>query len=189
MVPVQPAAIKGRVVCQWDKDSVDDTGLVKIDLLSLGVLSQMQETVTLVRERTGTDLDLSRINIADPAVYGDLGGKTVGVSQVESAAQMQTITRLRPENIYDLAMEMAAVRPDVGAHDGVAEFLHRRGGAAWDYDHPLEEEALDRTLGIILFQDQVVHLGMDVAGLTAREADLLRRTFARRNNEDLIAHY
>ena len=190
MVPVQPSAIEGRVVCQWDKDSVDDAGFVKIDLLSLGALSQMQEAVTLVRERTGTDLDLSRIDIADPAVYGDLGaGKTVGVFQVESAAQMQTITRLRPENIYDLAMEVAAVRPGVGANSGVAEFLHRRGGASWDYDHPLEEEALGRTLGIILFQDQVVHLGMDVAGLPAREADLLRRAFARRNNEDLIAHY
>ena len=94
---------------------------------------------------------------------------------------MQTITRMRPRDIYDLALEVAAVRPGVGANDGVAEFLRRRGGAAWDYDHPLEREALERSLGVIMFQDQVVCLGMDVGGLSAAEADRMRRAFGRRD--------
>ena len=190
MVPVQPSAIAGRYVCQWDKDSVDDASFVKIDLLALGALSQMQEAAQLITKRTGTEPDLSRIDFDDPEVYADLSrGDTVGVFQVESAAQMQTIPRMQPKDIYDLALEVAAVRPGVGANDGVAEFLRRRHGAPWDYDHPLEKPALERSLGVIMFQDQVVRLGMDVGGLSAREADQLRRAFSRRNNEELVQRY
>ena len=190
MVPVQPAAIDGRYICQWDKDSIDDAGFVKIDLLGLGALSQMQEAAQLITRRSGQEMDLSRIDFNDPLVYADLArGDTIGVFQVESAAQMQTIPRMRPHHIYDLALEVAAVRPGVGANDGVAEFLRRRQGAPWDYDHPLEARALERTLGVILFQDQVVQLGMDVGGLTGREADQLRRAFSRRNNQGLVQRY
>ena len=187
-MPVQPSAIDGRYVGQWDKDTVDDAGLVKIDLLALGALSQLQQAVRLVRDRTGHEPDLSRIDYRDEGVFDDLGkGDTVGVFQVESAAQMQTIVRMRPKDIYELALEIAAVRPGVGAHDGIAEFLRRRNGMAWDYDHPLERHALERSLGVILFQDQVVQLGMDVGGLTAAEADRMRRAFGRRNGEALLA--
>ena len=181
LVPVQPSAIAGRYVAQWDKDSAEDAGLVKLDLLGLGALSQLRRAVSLVRDRTGVEPDLSRIDYADAGVFDDLGrADTVGVFQVESAAQMQTIARMRPRSIYDLALEVAAVRPGVGANDGVAEFLRRRGGAGWDYDHPLEREALERSLGVILFQDQVVRLGMDVGGFTAAEACRMRRDAGRR---------
>ncbi len=190
LMPIQPSAIGGRYVAHWDKDSIDDAGVLKIDLLALGALSQMQQAVRLVRDRSGVEPDLSRINYRDPEVFADLGrGDTVGVFQVESAAQMQTIVRMRPEDIYDLALEVAAVRPGVGANDGVAEFLRRREGMAWDYDHPLERNALERSLGVIMFQDQVVQLGMDVGGFTAAEADRMRRAFGRRDGQRLVAQY
>ncbi|MCY3694630.1 MAG: DNA polymerase III subunit alpha [Chloroflexi bacterium] len=190
MVPVQPSAIPGRYICQWDKYATEDAGFVKIDFLALGTLSQMQECLQLIEDRTGRRIDLSRIDHSDPAVYADLGrGDTVGVFQVESAAQMQTIKRMRPRHLYDMALQVAAVRPGVGANDGVTEFLRRRHGQSWDYDHPLERRALAKSLGIILFQDQVVQLGMDVGGLSAAEADLMRRAFQRRNNQDLIGRY
>ena len=190
LMPVQPSAIDGRYVGQWDKDSVDDAGMLKIDLLALGALSQMQQAVRLVRSRTGQEPDLSRIDYRDPEVFADLGrGDTVGVFQVESAAQMQTIVRMKPKDIYDLALEVAAVRPGVGANDGVAEFLRRREGMAWDYDHPLERHALAPSLGVIMFQDQVVQLGMDVGGFTAADADRRRRAFGRRNGAALVESY
>lgn len=179
MVPVQPSAIQGRYICQWDKDAVDAAGFVKIDFLSLGTLSQMQEALQLIEERTGEYLDLSRINFEDEAVYRMLHqGDTIGIFQVESAAQRQTIPRIKPENLTDMAYEVAAVRPGVGANDGVSVFIRRRNHPEipWGYDHPLEKRALERTLGVILFQDQVNQLAMDVAGFSPSEADESRRT-------------
>jgi error-prone DNA polymerase len=182
-VPVQPGAMEGRYVCQWDKDAIDDAGFVKIDFLALGTLSQLQEATRLIERRTGHACDLSRIDFEDPVVYGMLGrGDTIGIFQVESAAQRQTIPRIRPANLVDMAHEVAAVRPGVGANDGVSLYIRRRSGEPWDYDHPLEREALERTLGVILFQDQVNQLAMDVGGMSPREADQLRRAFGRRNN-------
>ena len=189
MVPVQQGAIKDRYVCHWDKDSIDQAGFVKIDFLALGALSQMQETLQLIEEREGHYIDLSRIDFHDQAVYGMMHrADTIGIFQVESAAQMQTIPRIKPVNLTDMAYEVGAVRPGVGVNDGVTLFIQRRTqDIAWDYDHPLERRALERTLGIILFQDQVNQVAMDVAGFSALEADQLRRTFGRRNNESLIA--
>ncbi len=190
ITPVQPSAIDGRYICQWDKHGADSAGFLKIDFLALGALSQMQECLQLIEKRTGSHIDLSRIDFNDDTVYDDLGrGDTVGVFQVESAAQMQTITRMKPRNLYDLALEVAAVRPGVGANDGVSEFIRRRNGSEWDYDHPLERRALEKSLGIILFQDQVVTLGIDVGGMTASESDQMRRAFQRRNNEPLLKRY
>ena len=191
MVPVQPGGMEDRYICQWDKDSIDDAGFVKIDFLALGALSQMQEAVNLVEQRTGKPLDLSRIDFEDEKVYGSLHkADTVGIFQVESAAQMQTITRIKPRNLTEMAYEVAAVRPGVGANNGVSEFVRRHAyGAHWDYDHPLEKRALERTLGIILFQDQVNQLAIDVAGFSPKEADDLRRTFSRNNNKDLLRDY
>ena len=190
ITPVQPSAIDGRYICQWDKHGADSAGFLKIDFLALGALSQMQECLKLIERRTGSHIDLSRIDFNDEDVYDDLGrGDTVGVFQVESAAQMQTITRMKPRNLYDLALEVAAVRPGVGANDGVSEFIRRRNGSEWNYDHPLERRALEKSLGIILFQDQVVTLGVDVGGMTASEADQMRRAFQRRNNEALLKRY
>ena len=187
ITPVQPSAIDGRYICQWDKDTADRANFLKIDFLALGALSQMQECLQLIATRTGRYIDISRVDLRDQDVYADISsGDTVGVFQVESAAQMQTITRLRPKNLYDLALEVAAVRPGVGANNGVAEFIRRRNGQRWQYDHPLEARALAKSLGIILFQDQVVQLGMDVGGMTATEADQMRRAFQRRNNERVL---
>ncbi|MFQ5861036.1 MAG: DNA polymerase III subunit alpha, partial [Dehalococcoidia bacterium] len=126
LVPVQPGAIDDRYILQWDKDSVDDAGLVKIDFLALGALSQMQEALDLIQRRTGQRPDLSRIDFEDEAVYDMLcRADTIGIFQVESAAQIQTITRIRPRNLVDMAHEVAAVRPGVGANDGVTHYIRR----------------------------------------------------------------
>ncbi len=191
MTPVQPSAIDGRYVCHWDKDSIDQAGFVKIDFLALGALSQMQDALLLIEEREGNYIDLSRIDIEDRAVYESMHqADTIGIFQVESAAQMQTIPRIKPWNLTDMAYEVGSVRPGVGVNDGVTQFIQRRSQACpWDYDHPLERRSLERTLGVILFQDQVNQVAMDVAGFSSREADQLRRAFGRRNNESLIRHY
>ena len=190
IVPVQQSALDGRYICHWDKDSIDTAGFVKIDFLALGALSQMQDTLQLIEQRTEHYIDLSRIDFEDSAVYETLHrADTVGIFQVESAAQMQTITRIKPNNLTDMAYEVAAVRPGVGANDGVTQFIRRRQGESWNYDHPLERKALERTLGIILYQDQVNQVAIDVAGFDSLEADQLRRAFHRRNNDKLLDHY
>ena len=191
IVPVQPSAIDGRYVMQWDKDSIDYARFVKIDFLGLGALSQMQDAVRVIEERTNESIDLSRIDFDDPAVYEDLhAADTIGVFQVESAAQMQTITRIKPKDLTDMAHEVAAVRPGVGANQGVHHYILRRAGLEkLDYDHPLEKPVLERTWGIILFQDQINHLAMQVAGFGAIEADRMRRAFTKRHNEPAIQHW
>ncbi len=191
IVPVQRGAIEGRYVCQWDKDSIDDAGFVKIDFLALGALSQLQEAIEIIKARTGERIDMSRIDFEDAKVYDMLcRGDTIGIFQVESAAQMQTITRLNPRNLLDMAHEVAAVRPGVGANNGVHEYLLRRTKKKpVTYDCPLEQRALERTLGIILFQDQVNQLAIDVAGFSPSEADRLRRAFSRKHNDELIEQY
>lgn len=191
IVPVQRGAIDGRYVCQWDKDSIDDAGFVKIDFLALGALSQLQEAIELIKARTGRRIDMSRIDFEDKAVYDMLcRGDTIGIFQVESAAQMQTITRLRPRNLLDMAHEVGAVRPGVGVNHGVQEYLARRlKKHSLTYDHPLEKRALERTLGVVLFQDQVNQLAIDVAGFAPSEADRMRRAFGRKHNEELIKTY
>jgi error-prone DNA polymerase len=191
IVPVQRGAIEGRYVCQWDKDSIDDAGFVKIDFLALGALSQLQEALELIKQRTGQRIDLSRLDFDDQNVYDMLcRGDTIGIFQVESAAQMQTITRLKPRNLLDMAHEVGAVRPGVGVNGGVQDYLARRSGKKpLIYDHPLEKHALERTLGVVLFQDQVNQLAIDVAGFAPSEADRLRRAFGRKHNAELIEQY
>ena len=190
-VPVQQAAITDRYICQWDKDSIDQAGFVKIDFLALGALSQMQECLLLIEKREGKYIDLSRIDFNDRAVYESMHrADTIGIFQIESAAQMQTVPRIKPWNLTDMAYEVGAVRPGVGVNDGVTQFIQRRSeGIFWDYDHPLERRALERTLGIILFQDQVNQVAIDVAGFTSLEADQLRRVFSKRNNKAMLKHY
>jgi error-prone DNA polymerase len=190
VVPVRPSAIADRYIMDWDKNSIDTLGAVKIDFLALGALSQMQEALILIEQRTGHYPDLSRVDGEDSAVYDMLHrGDTIGLFQVESPAQRQTITRIRPKNLTEMAWEVGAVRPGVGANDGVSQFIKRLKGEPWDYDHPLESRALERTFGVILYQDQPLQLAVDVAGFTASEADQLRRTFGRRNNESALAAY
>ncbi|MEE8443165.1 MAG: DNA polymerase III subunit alpha [Dehalococcoidia bacterium] len=191
LVPVQPGAIEGRYVMQWDKDSIDDAGFVKIDFLALGALSQMQEAMDMIENRTGYRPDLSRIDFEDKAVYDMIcRADTIGIFQVESAAQMQTTPRIKPKNLFDMAHEVAAVRPGVGVNDGVSQYIARRSKVApTTFEHDLERRALERTHGVILFQDQVNQVAIDVAGFSPREADQLRRAYGRRNSEELLKAY
>ncbi|MFW6174739.1 MAG: PHP domain-containing protein, partial [Chloroflexota bacterium] len=154
-VPLQRGAMDGRYIIQWDRDSADDAGFVKIDFLALGALSQMNEALELICTRHETPVDLSRIDFDDPEVYGMLHrADTIGVFQVESAAQMQTLPRLRPRNLTEMAWEVGCVRPGVGVNDGVTRIIARHTGKEpdWDYDHPLERPALERTYGVPLYQ-------------------------------------
>ena len=191
MVPVVPGGMEDRYVCQWDRDTVADAGFVKIDFLGLGALSQMQEALEIVERRTGKFIDLSSIDFDDQDVYDSIHrADTIGIFQIESAAQVQTVVRLRPRNLQEMAYEVAAVRPGVGVNDGVSQFIKRyRGKTEWDYDHPAERRALERTLGIILYQDQVNELAVEVAGFSYKDADNLRRAFGRKNNKGLIEAY
>ena len=191
MVPVQPGGMADRYICHWDRDSVTDANFVKIDFLGLGALSQMQETLQLIEARRDELVDLSRIGFDDKKVYESIHrADTVGIFQIESAAQMQTVVRLRPESLQEMAYEVAAVRPGVGVNNGVSQFIRRyRYGAREEYVHERERPALERTLGVILYQDQVNELAMHVAGFRPKRADDLRRAFGRKNNEGLLKRY
>ncbi len=184
-VPVQRSAIDGRYICQWDKNSAEDAGFVKIDFLALGALSQMTEALELIRQRTEERIDLSRINFEDQAVYGDIhAADTIGVFQIESAAQMQTVVRLKPKNIEEMAWEVGAVRPGVGVNDGVSMLIRRHLRLEpVTYDHPREIPALERTLGVPLYQDQLGELAVHVAGMSPADGDRMRRSFSRRDSE------
>ena len=190
MVPVRAGATEGRHIMDWNKDSVADANFAKIDLLSLPVLDQLEEALDLVEEREGRRSDLSGIDPEDSAVYDMINaGRAKGVFLLQSPAQLKMGQRLRSRNLLDLAYQVALIRPGVGVQgSAVSQFVERyRHGAKWDYDHPLEERALERGCGIIVWQEQVVQLIMDVAGTTAAQADEMRRAFARPNNEHLIA--
>ena len=190
MVPIQPAHIEGRYICQWDKKAIEQARFIKIDFLALGTLSQMQDILNLIERRTGEYIDLTRIDFTDSNVYSSMHeGDTIGIFQIESAAQIQTIRRIKPVNLVDMAYEVACVRPGVGVNDGVSQFIRRRNGEHWEFDHELERDALERTLGIILFQDQVNKLAMDVGGLTEIEADELRRALGWKRSESIINSY
>ena len=190
MVPVRAGATDGRYIMDWNKDSVADANFAKIDLLSLPVLDQLEEALDLVEEREGSRPDLGSIDPEDPAVYEMIGeGRSKGVFLLQSPAQLKMGQRLRPRRLLDLAYQVALIRPGVGVQgSAVSRFVERyRHGASWEYDHPLEERALARGCGIIVWQEQVVQLIMDVAGMSAAEADETRRAFARPNNQHLIA--
>ena len=190
MVPVREGAIEGRFIMDWDKDSVADAGFAKIDILSLPVLDQLEEALDLVELREGKRPDLSGIDPEDPKVYDMINaGLSKGIFLLQSPAQLKMGQRLRSRNLLDLAYQVALIRPGVGVQgSAVSQFVERyRHGAEWEYDHPLEERALARGYGIIVWQEQVVQLITDVTGLTAAQADEIRRAFAKSNNEHLIA--
>jgi len=191
-VPLQRSAIDGRYICQWDKNTSSDVGFVKIDFLALGALSQLSETLELIYKQTEQKIDISRINFEDSAVYSDIhNADTIGVFQIESAAQMQTVTRLRPRNLTEMAWEVGAVRPGVGVNDGVTILIRRHMGKDpnWQFDHPLEKPALERTYGVPLYQDQLCELAMHVGGMSGIEGEQMRRAFTRKNNDRHIEHW
>ena len=190
MVPIRAGAIDGRFIMDWNKDSVADANFAKIDLLSLPVLDQIEEALDLIEEREGRRPDLSRIDPEDPKVYEMINaGRSKGVFLLQSPAQLKMGQRLRSSNLLDLAYQVALIRPGVGVQgSAVSQFVERyRRGVPFEYDHPLEKRALERGYGIIVWQEQVIQLIMDVAGMTAAQADELRRAFARPNGEHLVA--
>ena len=200
LVPLERAAMEDRVVCQWDKDSCDDARFIKIDFLALGMLSLVEECVELIARRTGTPPDLSRIDFEDPVIYDRIcAGDTIGLFQIESRAQIQMIRRSRPRNLEDLAVEVAIVRPGPIVGGAVNPYVRRRekqrrahaAGRPYEppVDHPLLRECLSETLGVILYQDQVLQVCQALAGFTTGQSEALRRAMSRRRSHDLIAGF
>ena len=176
-VPIEPAAMPGRTVIQWDKDDCERQGLVKIDLLGLGMLTMLRKALDLIRSHRGTELDLGALPTDDPAVYDRIcAADTVGVFQIESRAQMNTLPRLRPRCFYDLVVEVALIRPGPIQGEMVHPYLRRRDGdEPVTYPHPSLRPILERTLGVPLFQEQGMKLAIVAAGFTPGQADRLRR--------------
>jgi len=188
LVPIEQGGIAGRYVCQWDKDSVDDAGMIKVDFLALGMLSLVEECVELIAERRGRCVDLSRIDYSDAAVYDMIcAGDTIGVFQIESRAQMQLLPRTRPRSLEDLTQEVAIVRPGPIVGKAVHPFVRRKQGREpVTYDHPSLETALEDTLGVIIYQDQVLQVAMALAGFTAGQAEALRRAISRKRSREAM---
>jgi error-prone DNA polymerase len=193
LVPVQPAAMEGRQLCQWDKDSCADAGFLKIDLLGLGMLSAVEDCVEQIAVEHGKTVDLSRIPLDDEAVYGEIqAADTVGVFQIESRAQMQSLLQTLPENLEDLTIQVALVRPGPIQGGAVHPFIANRRrlredpGFVAPSDHPLLEEPLRETLGVIVFQDQVLAVATALAGFSIGEAEGLRRAMSRKRSLEAI---
>ncbi|WP_248919835.1 error-prone DNA polymerase [Pseudomonas entomophila] len=180
LVPVENATMEARTVIQWDKDDLDMVGLLKVDVLALGMLSALRRCFDLLYRHRGLELTLATIPSADPATYAMIGrAETMGVFQIESRAQMAMLPRLRPENFYDLVIEVAIVRPGPIQGDMVHPYLRRRLKQE-PVTYPSEKlrEVFQRTLGVPLFQEQVMELAMVAADYTPGEADQLRRSMA-----------
>jgi error-prone DNA polymerase len=198
LVPVLPAAMAGRQICQWDKDSCDDAGFLKIDLLGLGMLSAVEDCVDQIERVSGASskIDLSRIPLDDQAVYAEIqGAETIGAFQIESRAQMQSLLRTHPENLDDLTIQVALVRPGPIQGGAVHPYIENRRRLREDpsfvppVDHPLLAEPLRETLGVVVFQDQVLEVAMALAGFTVGEAEGLRRAMSRKRSEAALEAY
>ncbi|MDQ3226513.1 MAG: error-prone DNA polymerase, partial [Chloroflexota bacterium] len=193
LVPVQPASMAGRYLCQWDKDSCDDAGFIKIDFLALGMLSLVEEALRLIPANGKSPVDLSRIDFTDQTVYDMIcTGDTIGTFQIESRAQIQTLLRTQPRCLEDLIVQVAIVRPGPIIGGAVNPYvqhreLTRRGTAPPIlYDHPLLESVLRETLGVVLYQEQVLGVAMALAGFSAGQADQLRRAMTRKRSREAM---
>ena len=191
--PVVPAAMEGRQMVHWDKDSCADAGFLKIDLLGLGMLSAVERCVEEIERQRGERIDLSRIPFDDPETFRAIrAADTVGVFQVESRAQMQSLLRTRPRNLDDLTIQVAIVRPGPIQGGAINPYIERRQHLREDptyeipYEHPALEQVLSETLGTIIFQDQVMQVAEVFAGYTPGEADGLRRAMSRKRSSDLL---
>ena len=196
LCPVQPASMEGRQMVQWDKDSCGDAGFLKIDLLGLGMLSAVERCVDEIARVRGERIDLSRIPYDDKEVYARIQeAETMGVFQIESRAQMQMLKRTRPENLDDITVQVALVRPGPIVGGAVHPYIERRKALRADpefqvpYEHPSLEPVLRDTLGTIVFQDQVLEVAMAFAGFRAGEAEGLRRAMSRKRSEAAIRAY
>ena len=194
--PIVPAAMEGRQIVQWDKDSCSDAGFLKIDLLGLGMLSAVERCVEMIARTRGERIDLSTIPYDDPATYECIqAADTTGVFQIESRAQMQSLYRTRPETLQDLTIQVAIVRPGPIQGGAVNPYIARRQRLRVEpdyeipYEHPSLEEPLRETLGTIIFQDQVIEVAMAFAGFSVGEAEGLRRAMSRKRSEAAIEAY
>ncbi|MDP9266483.1 MAG: PHP domain-containing protein [Chloroflexota bacterium] len=189
VVPIEPASMENRTVIQWEKDDVEAMGLVKIDLLGLGMLTLLQDCLKYIRAMRGHTIDLWALDFADQAVYDDLcAADTIGVFQVESRAQMNTLPRLKPRCFYDLVVEVALIRPGPIQGEMVHPYLRRKAGEEEvTYPHPSLEPILKRTLGVPLFQEQGMQVAIAAAGFTAGEADTLRRAMGHKRSRERMA--
>jgi error-prone DNA polymerase len=193
IVPVQPAAMAGRQLCQWDKDSCADAGFLKIDLLGLGMLSAVEDCVDQIARTRDQVIDLSRIPFDDPDVFAEIQrADTVGAFQIESRAQMQSLLRTLPANLDDLTVQVALVRPGpiqgkaVHPYIDAREKLRDDPSYVWPVDHELLREPLRSTFGVVVFQDQVLEVAMTLAGFTVGEAEGLRRAMSRKRSHDAL---
>ncbi len=185
VVPLEPATMPGRVVVQWDKDDCAEMGLIKVDLLGLGMMAVLEESLELIRQAYGETVDLAQLPGDDPRVYEALQkADTVGMFQVESRAQMATLPRLRPEKFYDLVVQVGIIRPGPIAGKMVHPYLRRRQGREpAECLHPSLEPVLQRTLGVPIFQEQLLRMAMIAAGFTGGEAEELRRALTHKRSE------
>ena len=189
VVPIEPASMKDRTVIQWEKDDLDPVGLVKIDCLGLGMLTLLQKCITYVRRTRGITVDLAQLDMTDQSVYDDLcKADTIGVFQVESRAQMNTLPRLKPRCFYDLVVEVAIIRPGPIQGDMVHPYLRRRAGLEEvTYPHPALEPILKRTMGVPLFQEQGMQVAVACAGFTPGESDLLRKAMGHKRSRERMS--
>lgn len=183
LVPLEPARMDGRIVCQWDKDVSADAGLIKVDILGLGMLAVLREAETLCG-----DVDISSLPVNDPKVYANISrADTVGVFQVESRAQMQSLPRVRPRNFDELGIQIALIRPGPLQGNMVAPYIKRKHGEeAVSYIHPNLKPILEDTLGVILFQEQVLMAAVTIAGFSPAQAADLRRAMSRKRSQDAM---
>ncbi len=177
VVPLEPASMPGRVVVQWDKEDCADMGIIKVDLLGLGMMAVLKDSIELIRKHYDEEVDLAHLPQDDPAVYSALQkADTIGLFQVESRAQMSCLPRLQPKRFYDIVVQVAIIRPGPIVGQMVNPFLQRRQGREEvTYPHPSLEPVLKRTLGVPLFQEQLLRLAMIAANFTGGEAEDLRR--------------
>ncbi len=177
VVPIEPAAMPGRRVVQWDKDDCADLGIIKIDLLGLGMLEALETTLELVRRSENRSIDLARLPADDADTWAMIrAADTIGTFQIESRAQMATLPRMKPERFYDLVVEVAIIRPGPIVGQMVNPYLERRAGRQpVRYAHPCLEPILARTLGVPIFQEQLLRIAMEAAGFSGGEAEELRR--------------
>lgn len=185
IVPLEPATMPGRVVIQWDKEDCADMGIIKVDLLGLGMMAVLEDSLKIIREVYGEEVDLAHLPQDDPKVYEALQkADTIGMFQVESRAQMACLPRLKPRCFYDLVVEVAIIRPGPIVGKMVHPYLRRRQGLEpVTYPHPSLEPILKRTLGVPLFQEQLLRIAMTAAGFSGGEAEQLRRAFGFKRSE------
>ena len=185
VVPLEPASMPGRVVVQWDKEDCADLGLIKVDLLGLGMMAVLEDSIQLIHDAYEEDVDLAHLPQDDPIVYAALQkADTIGMFQVESRAQMSCLPRLRPEKFYDIVVQVAIIRPGPIVGNMVHPYLKRRQGReAVTYAHPALEPVLRRTLGVPLFQEQLLKMAMECADFSGGEAEELRRAFGFKRSE------